>query len=74
LVPKNIDEMLKKLCYYCERPNCSNFCNGFCRRSFHLKCIAKVEDGWVNIDGPEEDLKPEELLKDPMEVKKTMND
>lgn len=38
------DDMLKKLCYYCERVNCTYICNGPCRRGFHENCKNKFEE------------------------------
>ena len=74
LALKSKDELLKKLCYVCERPSCSNFCMGFCRRAFHESCKQFLDNNreWTNVDGvsaeflrdntfPELDLSEEEL-------------
>jgi hypothetical protein len=29
------EEMLKKLCSFCDKPKCTVFCKNFCKRSFH---------------------------------------
>ena len=43
------EEFLRKLCVYCERPKCTIFCQGFCKRSFHQECKNKIEEGNNNI-------------------------
>ena len=29
------DDLLKKICFLCERPKCLFHCSGFCKRAFH---------------------------------------
>ncbi|KAM3144240.1 hypothetical protein pb186bvf_003702 [Paramecium bursaria] len=54
LALKSKDELIKKLCYVCERPNCSYYCMGHCRRSFHETCKDLLETSeFVNTDGPD---------------------
>lgn len=66
------DDMLRKLCYYCERVNCTFICSGPCRRGFHSNCKKEFENSnnWINQNGPErpdipleEDGKSEEFLR-----------
>lgn len=46
------EEYIKKLCYLCEKPRCSLFCQGYCKRSFHKECKERVDNGEINYDGP----------------------
>ncbi|CAD8066277.1 unnamed protein product [Paramecium sonneborni] len=56
LASKSKEELIKKLCYVCERPNCSIFCMGHCRRSFHQACKDLLETTeYINIEGPDQD-------------------
>lgn len=57
LALKSKDELIKKLCYVCERVSCSYFCMGFCRRAFHDDCRQHLEQDnkWVNVDGPSQE-------------------
>jgi chromodomain-helicase-DNA-binding protein 7 len=36
------DELLKRLCAFCEKPKCTHYCMSFCKRSFHEECRKKV--------------------------------
>lgn len=47
------DELLRKLCYLCERAKCTVYCKDFCKRAFHAECKNRVEAGDMNIDGIE---------------------
>ncbi len=67
------DDLLKKICYYCEKPKCTYFCNGPCKRCFHGNCKGKIEEGWVSENGPIEDTKPQEAHLDDDRVKKLIN-
>ena len=40
---KQVDELIKLLCAYCERPNCTLFCQKHCKRAFHKKCYDLVK-------------------------------
>lgn len=44
------DELLRKLCYLCERAKCTYFCKDFCKRAFHAECKDRVEAGEINSD------------------------
>lgn len=48
------DDMLRKLCYYCERINCTYICAGPCRRGFHENCKLEVEKigNYISMNGP----------------------
>ena len=56
LAQKSKDELVKKLCYICEKANCSLYCMGFCRRAFHENCKKFLEEHheWINIEGVEQ--------------------
>ncbi|CAD8164733.1 unnamed protein product [Paramecium pentaurelia] len=56
LASKSKEELIKKLCYVCERSNCSVFCMGHCRRAFHEACKQLLETtDYINIEGPDQD-------------------
>ncbi|CAD8088106.1 unnamed protein product [Paramecium sonneborni] len=56
LASKSKEELIKKLCYVCERSNCSVFCMGHCRRAFHESCKELLETSeFINIEGPDQD-------------------
>jgi hypothetical protein len=63
LALKSREELLKKLCYVCEKPNCSQYCFGFCRRAFHELCRDYLEKNplWVNVEGAPSQNVPWEL-------------
>ena len=51
---KSKEELIKTLCYVCERSNCSVFCMGHCRRAFHDACKDLLETSeLINIEGPD---------------------
>lgn len=71
--PKQAEDLLKKFCYFCERQKCSLFCSKHCKRAFHKNCAEKVDSDWVNVSGPDEDLRPTELYLDDDKVRKMIN-
>ncbi|KAL4510059.1 hypothetical protein ABPG72_010252 [Tetrahymena utriculariae] len=76
------EDLFKKLCYYCDRPKCTVFCQGHCKRSFHSECKERVEAGWINENGmtsetrivPTEDHYDEERLKKILNINYTCKD
>jgi len=68
------EELLRKLCHYCERPKCSNYCAGFCKRPFHEICKTKIEDGAIaGADDNVIDFEIPESHLDDEELKNNMN-
>lgn len=41
---KTKHELVNALCCMCERPRCTYFCMGFCRRAFHEGCKTVTKD------------------------------
>jgi len=68
------EELLRKLCYYCERSKCTIFCQGFCKRSFHPICKQKVEEGAIGgLDDNKINFELPELKMDDEKLKKMIN-
>lgn len=67
------EEMIRKLCYLCERAKCTYFCRDVCKRAFHKECRKKVEAGDINVDGPTEKIDIEENNMEDEAVKAQMN-
>ena len=67
-------ELLKKLCCYCERPNCSYFCQKYCKRAFHKKCKDLVEKGAVcGLDENKIDFPIKEMTWDEEKLQQELN-
>ena len=68
------DELLKRLCTFCEKPKCTYYCMSFCKRSFHSECRKLFEEeGILSYDNYTGKLDINELSMDNESLKIIIN-